>query len=621
MIEKQCQFSTKDDNGEYLHILRPGYDNQHLVKTAAVSPPQLKIIQRFMKQKKKEDGVLYALLSALGAGEYWSCNSNGDYFGLDRLVHTPVGWHDMPYDQQKLTGVRWEWGYPTFYNAHSFAHHQNKDPLRSFGTVDYVNWDPHMKRVLLVVGFSRSKAVQFGGQGALDRLENGEFPSVSMGCRVVGDFCSICTDWSRVNPLIDRPVDLLREHKKRPIVGFSTVTGEYCQHLQNELRKIYFDGRQVKMLNLHPRFFDISLVFIGADKTSYILAKLAHGQCPIKVNSPVCKQGCTQCSSAGAVLSSHVYDVWDRNKVASTHIEVPSMAKIAAKEDQLIKEAFEWNPDIDDDVPVQEQKAMNRYFKGRVKPLTKKSEITKRVSSNFRKKAIPALELAEPDMPPHILDDMSDNMSDSLSTCGGLGMVVKPREFQRMYIRAIGRPELSDDLDRKGIRFKDGAPPGDFRLSESILPSLLKSLLPMMRERSSLGPPLHRRVVITIRGKAPKEEGCCQCMEDPLLDKIGSDYSAYRRDLLYKIASLVNKTIHENPQVLSSILGDVVGKTFHGGLAKEGCSMMESMIGMLPAAYLNRAYMNRPVSRYVEDHCHLGGLIKAGELAAVGGLA
>jgi hypothetical protein len=105
--------------------------------------------------------------------------------------------------------------------------------------------------------------------------------------------CSICSDWDRIQPHIDNPKILLAEHRRSPIRGLSTVTSEYCQHLQNELNQIYPDGRKVKMLNIHPRFFDLSLVFIGADKTSKVLAKLAHKQCPIRLNSPMCKLRCS----------------------------------------------------------------------------------------------------------------------------------------------------------------------------------------------------------------------------------------------------------------------------------------------------------------------------------------
>lgn len=728
MIIKQCQFSGVGSTGPLVHLLHPGYGNEHLIKTAAASPPQIRQIREFVKRMPRNNGVLNVLVSALGAGEYWGSNSNGDYFGEEPLLHVPRGWMDMPHEQQKLVGKRWEWGYPTFYNAHAFQHHVNKDPARAFGTVEYVLWDPYMKRVLLVISLDRERARRFGATGVIDRIENGEFPDVSMGCRVPFDLCSVCSDWDRIQPHVDNPKILLAEHRRRPIRGLSTVTSEYCQHLQSELNQIYPDGRKVKMLNIHPRFFDLSLVFIGADKTSKVLAKLAHKQCPIRVNSPMCKQGCTKCSPAHAIPSSHVYDVWDREKIAGgrrppeewapkarsgypkfvnrgrdpgpyfdegdnrtfeqwvwddeldglrhrvwrnreqglhdlhmskrerrtlkkwpkdrlersaekhfMRTELASLGprprkpklrygqveiKKTASDEQLLKQAFGYD-DLDDYIPDREHDQVSSYFqRRRTAPLTKRSEITKRVRSHFSGKALPALQATEPDLPTDIQDRMSDRLSDSLSSCGGMGIVAKPREFQRMYIRSIGRPELADELDEKKIRFRMGRPPsGDFGLSGRIIPSLIKTLLPMLGARSAFGPPLHRRVIIVIHKKPPIEEEDHECMDHPLLDKISSAYSSYRRDLMYKTASLVRTAMHENQDIILALYGCGLDRAFHGGLAKVGSDVVESMLGTLPATYLNRAYYVGPVSEYVEEHSDLTGLITAGGLASVGGVA
>jgi intein/homing endonuclease len=582
-------------------------------------------------------------------------------------------------------------------------------------------------------------------------------------CRVPYDVCSICADWDRITK---NPKQDLAEHRRSPIRGLSTVTSEYCQHLQNELNQIYPDGRKVKMLNIHPRFFDLSLVFIGADKTSKVLAKLAHKQCPIRLNSPMCKQGCTKCSPAHAIPSSHVYDVWDREKVAMqltpfeefvvqhnredrdageigdisssemgrlkreweeaggsektaeragrsgavavttnrkgltevqkrrlrrrvetapwhgiravvrkeksasslaeardhrvflsqddqkvlqhlkrkdvtpgflvdvsqwkspavrravlNHPNVPKMTAERLQSDQLLKQAFGYD-DLDDYIPDQEHDQVSSYFqRRRSQPLTKRSEIAKRVRSHFSGKALPALQATEPDLPTDIQDRMSDRLPDSLSSCGGMGIVVKPREFQRMYIRSIGRPGLADDLDSKKIRFRMGHPPSDdFGLPNRIIPSLIKTLLPMLGARSAFGPPLHRRVVIVIHKKPPIEEEDHECMDHPLLDKISSAYSSYRRDLMYKTASLVRTAMHENPDIVLALYGCGLDRALHGGLAKVGSDVVESMLGTLPATYLNRAYYVGPVSGYVEEHSDLTGLVTAGELASVGGV-
>ena len=80
MIVKQCQFSGQDERGVYVHLLHPGYDNDHLIKTAFASPPLLENILKLVKGMPKRNGVVPVLVSAMGAGEYWGSNSNGDYF-------------------------------------------------------------------------------------------------------------------------------------------------------------------------------------------------------------------------------------------------------------------------------------------------------------------------------------------------------------------------------------------------------------------------------------------------------------------------------------------------------------------------------------------------------------
>lgn len=639
MITKQCQFSGKDDHGIYVHLVHPGYDNDQLVKTAAASPPQLEQIQRFLKSMSRADGVLYTLVSALGAGEFWGSNSNADWFGLDALLHVPPDWELMPSDQQKLMGQRWQWGYPTFYNAYAYQHHVNKDPQRAFGTVDYVLWDPRMKRVLLIVGIDRRKAQDLGANGVVDRIENGEYPDVSMGCKVPFDVCSICGETDLIRPHLGKPHEIVKMHKQKPIRGVSTTTQEYCQHLKFELNKIYPDGQRVMMLNVHPRFFDISFVFIGADKTSKMLAKLASGQCPIRINVPICKQGCTQCNKQGVVPSHHIYNVWTKEKAASedsieevkevlmdkedqfiTTLESPSMLKTAAMSDELIKEAYGLEEFEED--PRETQSVSDYFDKKRTGRLVKKSEIAKRVSSHFGRR-MPSLERSEPDIPHHIQDELAKDLPHGLSSAGGLGIVVKPREFQRMMLISSGNGELADDLDHRGIMFRQGAPADHgFRMADEVIPRLLSALMPLLHERSSFGPALHKRITIIIQKKPDMDHCPIHHMDNDLMNKISSAYTSYRRGLIYKTASLVTKAIHEKPEIVNSLFNGDLIRSFGGGIVKEGGNVVESLIGgTLPVMYLNQAYYGEPVSKYVQEHLSLDGLINAGELAAFGGLA
>lgn len=611
MIIKQCQFPGRDERGIYLHLLHPGYDNKHLVKEAQVSPPQLKKIQALMRDWPRRSGELPVLVSAMGAGEYWSSNSNGDDFPEEALIHTPSNWDNMDLATQRRIGQSWEWGYPTFYNALAYQHHVNKDPARAFGDVVYVMWDDLMKRVLLVINFSRQRAKEQGAVGVLDRVENGEFPDVSMGAKVPADFCSICSEWDRIIPLQSQPRKLLAEHKRNPIRGVSTTRADYCQHLQFELNKIYPDGRKVRMLNLHPKFFDLSVVFIGADKTSKIMAKLAgERMCPIRNNALMCKKGCYDC----AIPSSHVYEVWSGSEKMAAEkpkVKLKKQAVTFPGLEMALQEEREKTADLSDLFGIDKTAELT---------LAKKAEIIKQIRSNFSN-SLPALEEGEPKIPRDIQDRLARDMPDALASAGAMGIVLKPKEFQRMTLIMRGRPELANDLDDRGVCFRPGAAPdGGRHMIGQVVPKILSMLAPLIQGRSGLGPPVHRRIInITIVKRPETPQSGLE--EDPVLKKISSAYSEYRQQLLYKSASLIRQVVHEHPWVAAEILGEVPERSFTGGLVKAGGDVIESMIGMFPIDYLNKVYLTQPVSQFVDENCSLAGLEMAGELVSSGRVA
>lgn len=320
MIIKQCQFAGRDGQGEHVHLIHPGYSNHELIKSADVIPEQLRMINTFFETYKKRPNCTYPLLTALGASEYWGDNSNSDRFPEASLIHKPHNWDSLSYTDQIRRGKSWEWGFPTFYNAFPYAHHQNGDPKRAYGSIIYALWDDRMKRVLLVIEVDHAKCKQFGAMDILDRILNGEFIDVSMGTRVFADFCSVCTEWDRVLGI--HPKQILASHEKKAVRGLAITKEQYCQHIKFELGRILPNGIRVAMVNLHPRFFDLSFVYIGADKTSKVLAKLA-GKCPIRADAPMCKSGCFD----GCIPSTHIHEVWERSKMAY-EIHSPNLEEV-----------------------------------------------------------------------------------------------------------------------------------------------------------------------------------------------------------------------------------------------------------------------------------------------------
>lgn len=254
MIIKQVQFKGVDSQGNVLCQPILFNNDGSLEKTAAAMEMRSKLhprVQDFVRGIIPTSSGIYILVNALGAGEYWGSNVNGDFFPEKSLIHAPSSWEQLPFEEMRRVGKDWDYGFPTFMNAYPYKHHMNKDPSRAFGRVELAVWNPKMHRVELVIYLDRALCMQFDAMDVIERIERGEFPDVSMGCKVPFDVCMICGKESK-------------------------TPNDYCEHAAMMMNKILPDGRKVCVRNDFPKFFDISIVFIGADKTAKVMAKLAH---------------------------------------------------------------------------------------------------------------------------------------------------------------------------------------------------------------------------------------------------------------------------------------------------------------------------------------------------------
>lgn len=193
-----------------------------LVKTAADDK-----VRGFVTESlRPEPGKLYLHINAMGAGEYFGANRNGDYFPEATLKQ---------YHHTFVTSP-----------AHVFRHHINKDPAKAIGKVIFSTYNERMHRVELIAEVSREL-----GKDVEDRIAKGDFPATSMACKTPYDVCSICNN---------------KAHTR----------DEYCVHIKKSLGKVLPDGRKVMAMNVAPlKFFDISIVIKPADITSSILQKVA----------------------------------------------------------------------------------------------------------------------------------------------------------------------------------------------------------------------------------------------------------------------------------------------------------------------------------------------------------
>jgi hypothetical protein len=484
MFYKYSHFSGSGDWGPtVVPLLGPAAKHFEKVASAHLMPE----VARYIASLRPIQTSQYVLVNAMGASEYYSSNVNGDAFPEVALLHRPDDWTGNPI-LDRIKAQKWPYGYPTFYSAHPFAHHQNKDPSRAFGEVELAVWNPHMRRVELVVRVDHDKCHQYGGTGAWDRLKAGEYIDVSMGTRVPFDRCSICSDWGlyaealatfdpKKHPSPAKAVLEFHTTQKAKdgigIRGLSITRKDYCPHALKLMNRILPDGRKVFVFNDFPRFFDISFVFIGADRTAKTMLFIFSGGKQLQL----------------------------KPSVEASEISLTEDEKTAAVGEE---------------------------------PESKVGTISKDyVPSNLVDKAVPLLTNCEPDIPRETLDGLGAfPLEQSLSTLGGVGIVLRPREFQRVVLIRLGQGGLADQLDASGSIFpkvREEAPVG--LSTASVLPGLLALLRPLLSMRSGLGPIIEPRA-ITLLGAPQKEKVARTSLSTELLLKIGAAYNGYRAEVM-----------------------------------------------------------------------------------------
>lgn len=486
MIDKVALFRAVDEYGQHVF---PLFGEAEATFEKIAAPTLVPEVARFIETLRPRSDTQFVLVNAMGSGEFYGSNVNGDRFAESALVHVPPAWSGNPVWDRTIS-AKWPYGYPTFYNAHPYGHHRNKDPLKAYGTVELVAWNPRMHRVELVIALDKLKCQEHGGISVWDKVAAGMFPDVSMGTRVPFDTCSICLNTDLYQEALatfdpkrhayaGKAVlefhKALRARDGVGIRGLAITRKDYCDHARLQMNKIYPDGRKVCVDNDFPRFFDISFVFIGAEKCAKTMLKI----------KPL---GKTEESDFG--LSSSALEGGTFEKAAS--------AKTAK---------------------------------------TKGAEIVKGVvPSQFASQAVPLMTEREPDLPKSLIRIMSDlPLEESLGTTSSMGMILRPREFQRLILSKLGLEPEADRLESGCMLFPkaESGPPimGPGRFSK-----LLAGLLgPMVKDRSLFAPAVEKRVTIIMLGKKPTIPATSPPSE--LLHKIGAAYASYRRDLMNTLTS------------------------------------------------------------------------------------
>jgi hypothetical protein len=181
--------------------------------------------------------IVYVL--ALGSWEYYGENRNGDGFPERPYMENA----SPPWIPEDATLIKTYKSFET--HAKNYRHHANKDPNKSVGRVIRAVWNDRMHRVELIVELDNAAAPDLA-----ERIEAGEFPPVSMGARVPYDLCNVCGN-------------------KAP------RRADYCEHAQFQMHQP-IGGKIMCVLNPYAKFFDISWVFRPADRTAWMMKKVAE---------------------------------------------------------------------------------------------------------------------------------------------------------------------------------------------------------------------------------------------------------------------------------------------------------------------------------------------------------
>lgn len=508
MIDKRAYFAGERDGEPLLHILRPGEG----VKTAGYIQPS---VQQFIRTLAPDQKYTYVLVNAMGYSEFYGSNSNRDWYGYNQhldfngLLNAPLDF-GKDYETDKMQGRSWPYGYPSYYGATVFAHHKNENAQQlGFGDVVFVALNHEMKRVELVMRVFNEEAQRKGHTSILSRISAGERVDVSMGCKVPFDFCSICTDWGLVKKAwgtydVEQHkhpgIAILYYHKTvQPIRGLAIEPKDYCEHMKKLPGRILPDGRKVYVYNDFCRFFDISFVIVGADRTARVFWFMG-GEAPA-APMPV--------SSGNPGLTRMLDNLF--SKTASIRVAM----------DKEIPDGFAQAVQADGDSGPD----YSATFSNILASTPDKIEAAKKL----------------------------------LTAMAVLGVVPSPREFQTLALTAVpGGEIIKQALDQKNVTFDTtvGGIDDTFAVDPKIYDGkVARALTPLLEDRSSYAPFLgHRLVSLETKTASAKPVP----IRTALLDKLAAQYNGYRISVLENAGELFPKVAEFlSPEV--SLRGSVPG--------------------------------------------------------------
>lgn len=237
-------YDWSDQQAVLFDVGSRGLDRDQMQKRAAAG-----IFNDVDIQAKPGRSVIH--LIALGDAERYGANRNADFFyGAPREIEFPEPRGTLKSIKLATGNIERAWTFEKY--AKVYRDHKNKKTDKAYGDVLKAAHNHAMARTELLIDVPNDDPVW---RDDIEKVANGDSIFFSMSCKVPGDHCSICGNFSKSRRAKDGGTD--------------------CRHIKHQLSCLSKSGHRVGMINDHMVFFDISRVRVPADRIAYSLLKVA----------------------------------------------------------------------------------------------------------------------------------------------------------------------------------------------------------------------------------------------------------------------------------------------------------------------------------------------------------
>jgi len=219
-------------------------------------------------------------------------------------------------------------------------------------------------------------------------------------------------------------------------------------------------------------------------------------------------------------------------------------------------------------------------------------DMTKRMPAKPESNAAVEVSRREPDLPKQLLEQGS--LSQLLTTLAGLGIVLKPSEFQYSVLhRRQGCGGMARLLASRNLCFAPTASPcSPMPMSvRDFHPDLAMRAAPHLDQRSGMSPFFPSRVIAVMSKTAGAEQPSpTYTHAEPVLRGMADDYASYRAGLV-KTAAIVEQANRAHPALFRRLTG---GALLDWHMTKTASRSDFGLSGCSLPVYVHNAYRSEP---------------------------